>query len=112
MLSRKLFGKVGDEHNHCAHFVSHALGFRIGKLCNQMDWKHRKDTDAGRSLVVNDIFNECPERGYWRDEQRRQMRKSVFIQKAMPPSGSGCTQNCKCFRYSPSEFHARNVAFC
>jgi len=28
------FGTTGDEHNHCAHFVSHVLGFRIGQLCS------------------------------------------------------------------------------
>lgn len=64
------FGKVGDADNHCAHWVSHALGFRIGKLCNTMTWEHRKDFESGRSLVVNDLFNSCPERGLWSDKPK------------------------------------------
>jgi hypothetical protein len=61
----KDFAKVGDTHNHCAHFVSHALGFQIGKLCNTMSYANRKNTASGRSLVVSDLFNACPERGLW-----------------------------------------------
>jgi hypothetical protein len=60
-----MFGKKGDVHNHCAHWVSHALGFRIGKLCNQMTFEHRKRSDDGRSLTVDALFNQCPERDYW-----------------------------------------------
>ena len=61
------FGTTGDEHNHCAHFVSHVLGFRIGQLCNGMKFETRKDVDAGRTIRVNDLFNNCPKRGYWKD---------------------------------------------
>jgi hypothetical protein len=59
------FGNKGDPHNHCAHFVSHALGFQIGKLCHVMTFLNRNKPETGRSLVVNDIFNACPSRGLW-----------------------------------------------
>lgn len=72
------FGAVGDINNHCAHWVSHVLGFRIGKLCNQMAWQHRKDFEIGRSLVVNDIFNECPERGHWKDKPKNLQSCLIF----------------------------------
>lgn len=61
----KVFGKKGDSHNHCAHWVSHALGFRFGKLCISMSWEYRRDFDKGRTMVVSDLFNACTERGPW-----------------------------------------------
>ncbi len=64
----KDFAQIGDKHNHCAHFVSHALGFQIGKLCNTMNWANRKNTASGRSLVVSDLFNACPQRGPWSEK--------------------------------------------
>ena len=62
------FGKKGDEHNHCAHWVSHALGFRIGKLCTVMSWEQRNNLDVARSIVVSDLFDTCAERGAWADK--------------------------------------------
>jgi hypothetical protein len=63
-----MFGTTGDVHNHCAHFVSHVLGFRLGGLCNSMKWETRKDFESGRTIRVDDLFNNCPERGYWREK--------------------------------------------
>lgn len=63
-----MFGKTGDEDNHCAHFVSHVLGFRLGELCNRMKFETRKDIENGRTIRVNDLFNNCPERGYWHEK--------------------------------------------
>lgn len=60
------FGKTGDEHNHCAHFVSHVLGFRIGLLCSGM--AYGGNAEDGRTLRVNDLFNHCPTRGYWSEK--------------------------------------------
>lgn len=62
------FGTKGDTHNHCAHFVSHALGFRYGKLCSSMTWEYRNRISEGRTMVVNDLFNNCPTRGHWADK--------------------------------------------
>ena len=64
------FGQTGDSQNHCAHFVSHVLGFRIGQLCNSMNFETRKDVDSGRTIRVNDLFNNCSERGYWNDKPK------------------------------------------
>jgi hypothetical protein len=53
--------KVGDTENHCAHFVSHALGFRFGELCLSDRWFG----DEGRTMRVDEIFHWCPDRGPW-----------------------------------------------
>jgi hypothetical protein len=64
------FGRVGDSANHCAHFVGHALDFRIGKLCTWMSNAGRLNPGSGRSLVVSDIFNVCPIRGPWDEKPK------------------------------------------
>lgn len=51
----------GDSQNHCAHFVSHVLGFRFGELC--MSEKYHGT--QGRTMRVNDLFNSCENRGPW-----------------------------------------------
>lgn len=53
--------KVGDSDNHCAHFVSHVLGFRFGELCVSEKWYG----DAGRTMRVDELFMWCSDRGFW-----------------------------------------------
>ena len=54
-------GFVGDEKNHCAHFVSHVLGFDFGLTCRALTGK-----GANKANVrVQEIFAKCPEVGRW-----------------------------------------------
>ena len=48
--------------NHCAHFVSHVLGIKLGLVCGSMKWETRGE---GTSLRVNEIYNACSPRGDW-----------------------------------------------
>ena len=59
------FGRPGDEHNHCAHFVSHVMGYTFGAVCTQMVRRTPANEGRGRTIRVNDIFNNCPVRGTW-----------------------------------------------
>jgi hypothetical protein len=53
------FGTIGDEHNHCAHFVGHALGLNhdanVGSTCAAMIWK--ADKSKGACIRVNELYN-------------------------------------------------------
>jgi hypothetical protein len=54
-------GYVDHSSNHCAHFVSHALGFQFGMNC-------RKLTDgSGRAanVRVHELFSRCGSVGLW-----------------------------------------------
>ena len=57
------FGTIGDEHNHCAHFVGHALTLNhdanVGTTCAAMVWAGRKRKDEGACIRVNEVFNRC-----------------------------------------------------
>lgn len=50
-----------DVDNHCAHFVSHAMGFAFGFTCKDMTGKG----DKGASIRVHEVFSMCPEVGEW-----------------------------------------------
>ena len=55
------FGDLGDEHNHCAHFVGHALSLNasanVGLTCAAMTRSGRAHQAEGACLRVNEVFN-------------------------------------------------------
>ena len=58
-MCRNAFASAAD--NHCAHFASHALGFRFGTTCQVMGGgKH-----LGANIRVQEIFPKCPSVGVW-----------------------------------------------
>jgi hypothetical protein len=61
------FGKIGDSHNHCAHFVSHVLklnaSLHIGLTCAVMVANGNKHSAAGACIRVNEVFNVCDDLG-------------------------------------------------
>jgi glycosidase len=59
------FGKKGDEHNHCVHFVAHVMDYTFGTVCSQMMASNPANAGKGRTIRVNDLFNNCPVRGLW-----------------------------------------------
>jgi hypothetical protein len=66
------YGTVGDDINHCAHFVSHVLGLRIpgAALCSNVGdstWTYA-ERNLGFCVRVNQVFNSCANRARWADE--------------------------------------------
>ena len=49
-----------DNHNHCAHFVAHALRIGHGKTCHRMVHSSRRIMD-GASILVSDLFDITPD---------------------------------------------------
>lgn len=52
--------------NHCAHFVSHALGLDFGFTCKNMTGKGIKGA-KGANIRVHEIFPRCRQVGKWSD---------------------------------------------
>lgn len=48
--------------NHCAHFVSHALGVQLGTLCGDMTYATRK---TGASIRCDELYNGLTFKGPW-----------------------------------------------
>lgn len=55
-------GLTSETQNHCAHFVSHALGVRLGTLCGDMRYATR---GTGGSIRCDEIYNRLARRGTW-----------------------------------------------
>ncbi len=69
-------GLTDADLNHCAHFVSHALGIGIGMLCGSMNYATR---GTGASIRVNEVFNHCTERGPWADRNPASNACLIFV---------------------------------
>ncbi|MEZ5362780.1 MAG: hypothetical protein R2748_10695 [Bryobacterales bacterium] len=50
----------GNEFNHCAHFVGHALRISNGKTCYRMVHSSRRIMDPA-TILVNDLFDVTPD---------------------------------------------------
>ena len=48
--------------NHCAHFVSHALGLKFGMLCGDMKFETKK---TGSSIRCDELYNSFLKKGPW-----------------------------------------------
>jgi hypothetical protein len=55
-------GFISPTENHCAHFVGHALGIKVGILCGDMKFKTRHQ---GASIRCDDLYNGLWQRGLW-----------------------------------------------
>ena len=56
-------GYTKNADNHCAHFVSHALGFTFGYTCDKM--VRNASVKPGASIKVHEIFFKCQKVGHW-----------------------------------------------
>lgn len=46
-----------DGQNHCAHFVSHAMGYELaGPTCKNFTWADKQKPEKGATLRVDDLF--------------------------------------------------------
>ena len=49
--------------NHCAHLVSHVLGFNFGFNCRD----YLSGREEGANIRVHELFAQCPRVGWWED---------------------------------------------
>jgi hypothetical protein len=71
-------GYTNNHDNHCAHFVSHVLGYRFGLTCQMMG----NGKIPGFNLRVQEIFPKCPSVGVWSLRPARLSTCLVFITAA------------------------------
>jgi hypothetical protein len=64
-----------DAENHCAHFVSHVLGYQFGVTCSGMG----KANAPGASIRVQSLFPHCPSVGKWDSRPASRPSGLVFI---------------------------------
>lgn len=71
-------GYTDDDDNHCAHFVSHVLGYKFGATCLTM----KNGTGPGATIRVHDLFPQCPSVGTWTSLPEATTMCLVFITNA------------------------------
>jgi hypothetical protein len=64
--------------NHCAHFVSHVLGYQFGFTCGGMV----SGTGTPATIRVHELFARCPSVGSWASKPATLNPCLVFITKA------------------------------
>jgi hypothetical protein len=69
-------GVVSDAQNHCAHFVSHVLGFEFGTTCRSLSAHHPGDS---ATIRVQDLFANCDQVGKWDSLPTPRVWGLVFI---------------------------------
>ena len=65
--------------NHCAHFVSHALGLKLGMLCGDMKFATR---GTGGSIRCDELFNRLGDFGAWEDRPASDNGLLIFVLSA------------------------------
>jgi hypothetical protein len=71
-------GYANDADNHCAHFVSDAMGYGFGVTCLTM----RRGKGFGANIRVQEIFPQCPTVGKWMSRPVTMTACLVFITNA------------------------------
>lgn len=65
--------------NHCAHFVSHALGLKLGMLCGDMLFKTK---GTGASIRCDEIYNRLKTKGPWEERPKYDQGLLIFVLSA------------------------------
>lgn len=71
-------GYTSVHDNHCAHFVSHVLGYRFGVTCQMMG----NGKGAPATLRVQELFPKCHSAGVWSLRPASVKTCLVFITRA------------------------------
>lgn len=71
-------GYASAADNHCAHFVSHVLGYHFGATCQMMG----NGRGPAASLRVQDLFARCRSAGVWSLRPASVKTSLVFITSA------------------------------
>lgn len=71
-------GYAANSDNHCAHFVSHVLGYQFGATCRTMS----RGTGASANIRVHEVFARCHQVGPWDDLPSPLFWGLVFITNA------------------------------
>jgi hypothetical protein len=71
-------GYNSNHDNHCAHFVSHVLGYKFGTTCQLMG----TGNGPAANLRVQEVFPKCPAAGVWSLRPATLSPCLVFITRA------------------------------
>ena len=68
-----------DGQNHCAHFVSHALGYDFDETCKNFTFADKQLEEKGATLRVERLFNRALRKGLWSDRPAIATSCLIFV---------------------------------
>jgi hypothetical protein len=68
-----------DHQNHCAHFVSHALGYDFDETCKNFTYVDKQREEKGATLRVERLFNRALRKGVWDDRPATATSCLIFV---------------------------------
>ncbi|WP_213998521.1 hypothetical protein [Arsukibacterium sp.] len=69
-----------NSQNHCAHFVSHVMGYEFpGPTCKNFTWDDKQKAEAGATIRVDDIFKRSKETGLLEDKNAALTECLIFV---------------------------------
>lgn len=105
-----------DSENHCAHFVSHMMGYKFGFKCKDMTGK---GTGNGATIRVHELFKSCGSVGEWADKPAgdclafvtasSHVNLSSKVMANVPQKHVGICYNDMIFHYSNSQHKVVSV---
>lgn len=72
---------IGKDHsaNHCAHFVSHVMGYEFATTCKNYTVADKQRPEKGASIRVDEIFNTTPKLGLWTERPTALASHLIFV---------------------------------
>ncbi len=72
-------GKLNNR-NHCAHFVSHVMGYDFaGSTCKNLTYADKQRSEKGAVIRVNNIFNRSKEIGLLSNKPAALVECLIFV---------------------------------
>lgn len=66
--------------NHCAHYVSHMMGYEFpGATCKNSTWADKQQDAKGATIRVNDLFGACAETGLLLNKPAGLLECLIFV---------------------------------
>jgi hypothetical protein len=89
-IGRSLHKKISDlcpfslaknnSQNHCAHYVSHIMGYELsGTTCKNFTWDDKQKEARGATIRVDDLFSKSPETGLLANKPASMNECLVFV---------------------------------
>ncbi len=66
--------------NHCAHYVSHIMGYEFaGPTCKNFTWADKQQAAKGATIRVDDLFKRSPEVGLLANKPAAMTECLIFV---------------------------------
>lgn len=70
---------TNNHQNHCAHFVSHVMGYELAPTCKTYTLADKQKPGKGATIRVDDLFKNSPQTGLLTDKPAALSECLIFV---------------------------------